>query len=41
VRGDGKCASLSAEDNLFTVYELIELVSERYAAERVYPELLA
>jgi len=28
---------LSTENDLFTVYELIELVSERYPPERVYP----
>ena len=38
VRGDGKFAYLSTEDDLFTVYELIELVSERVAPERIYPE---
>jgi len=38
VRGDGKFAYLSTQDDLFTVYELIELVSERYPPERVYPE---
>jgi hypothetical protein len=38
VRGDGKFAYLSTQDDLFTIYELIELVSERYAPERVYPE---
>ena len=38
VRGDGKFAYLSTEDDLFTVYELMELVSERYPPERVYPE---
>jgi len=37
VRGDGKFAYLSTEDDLFTVYELMELVSERYPPERVYP----
>ena len=37
VRGDGKFAYLSTEEDLFTVYELIELVSERHAPERVYP----
>jgi 4-hydroxyphenylpyruvate dioxygenase-like putative hemolysin len=37
-RGDGKFAYLSTEDDLFTVYEIIELVSERVAPERVYPE---
>ena len=36
VRGDGKFAYLSTEEDLFTVYELIELVSERHAPERVY-----
>jgi hypothetical protein len=40
VRGDGKFAYLSTEDDLLTVYELMELVSERYAPERVYPEQL-
>ncbi len=38
VRGDGKFAYLSTEDDLFTVYEVMELVSERYPPERVYPE---
>jgi methylmalonyl-CoA/ethylmalonyl-CoA epimerase len=38
VRGDGKFAYLSTEDDLFTVYELMELVSERFPPERVYPE---
>jgi len=38
VRGDGKFAYLSTEGDLFTVYELMELVSERYPPERVYPE---
>jgi methylmalonyl-CoA/ethylmalonyl-CoA epimerase len=38
VRGDGKFAYLSTEDDLFTVYELMELVSERYPPERIYPE---
>lgn len=37
VRGDGKFAYLSTEDDLCTVYELIELVSERHPPERVYP----
>jgi hypothetical protein len=37
VRGDGKFAYLSTEDDLFTVYELMELVSERHPPERVYP----
>jgi hypothetical protein len=38
VRGDGKFAYLSTEDDLFTVYEVMELVSERRAPDRVYPE---
>jgi methylmalonyl-CoA/ethylmalonyl-CoA epimerase len=38
VRGDGKFAYLSTEDDLLTVYEVMELVSERYPPERVYPE---
>lgn len=38
VRGDGKFAYLGTEDDLFTVYELMELVSERYPPQRVYPE---
>lgn len=37
VRGDGKFAYLSTDADLFTVYELMELVSERYPPERVYP----
>jgi len=41
VRGDGKFAYLSTEDDLFTVYEVMELVAERYAPERVYPEQAA
>jgi len=38
VRGDGKFAYLSTEDDLFTVYEVMELVSQRHPPERVYPE---
>jgi len=30
VHGDGKFAYLSTEDDLFTVYEVMELVSERH-----------
>ena len=41
VRGDGKFAYLGTEDDLFTVYELMELVSERYPPQRVYPENVA
>jgi hypothetical protein len=38
VHGDGKFAYLNTEDDLCTVYEVIELVSERRPPERVYPE---
>ena len=38
VHGDGKLAYLSTEDDLFTVYEVMELVSQRHPPERVYPE---
>ncbi|MCX5733004.1 MAG: VOC family protein [candidate division NC10 bacterium] len=38
VHGDGKFAYLSTEDDLLTVYEVMELVSERRPPERVYPE---
>jgi methylmalonyl-CoA/ethylmalonyl-CoA epimerase len=37
VRGDGKFAYLATDDDLCTVYELMELVSERRPPERVYP----
>ena len=38
VKGDGKFAYLSTEDDLYTIYELMELVSVRRPPERVYPE---
>ena len=37
VTGDGKFAYLSTEDDLYTVYELMELVSVRRPPERVFP----
>jgi len=38
VKGDGKFVYLSTEDDLYTVFELMELVSVRRPPERVYPE---
>jgi catechol 2,3-dioxygenase-like lactoylglutathione lyase family enzyme len=37
LHGDGKFAYLSTDDDLLTVYELIEQVSERFPPESVYP----
>lgn len=36
-RGDGKFAYFSTEDDLLTVYEVMELPSERIAPDRIYP----
>jgi methylmalonyl-CoA/ethylmalonyl-CoA epimerase len=37
VRGDGKFAYLSTDNDLLTIYELRELSKERVAPDRVYP----